>query len=170
METQQDDDSDEEASISVLDPDDDDDEEESSWGFLVLVEAILYIPVLVQSLWASLPRSFLWGEAVLLLFEKRSLPGWFQRCQSVVCKIDSHMWPPPSFLLLVAFTITALVVHPDGFTWVIVEKTRCVFLSAVSNTIEGCILAHTLSFILAFSQEGSFVTCGSNEYVVGYFH
>lgn len=123
-------DSDEESSVSVLDSADFDDE---SWGFFML-EAILYIPMLMQSVLASMnfARSLLFGEAVMLFLEKRSFhaPWWLQRCQSVFLITNSNVWPPPSFLLLIALTIIALVVHPDGFTWVILRKTRYVYFES----------------------------------------
>lgn len=123
---QQDASSDNDEEASVLDDDIDDEE---SWGSLVL-EAILYLPMLLmQSLWTSLhlAKSFLLGEAVLLFLEKQ---WWWQRCQSVLFRIDSNVWFPPSFLLLVALTVVALVVHPDGFTWVLLGKTRYVVFAA----------------------------------------
>jgi hypothetical protein len=34
--------------------------------------------------------------------------------------------PPPTFIALVLFTIGTLIVHPEGYTWIIVYKIRCV--------------------------------------------
>lgn len=104
--------------------------DEESWGFLAL-EAILYIPLLLQSLLGSMhiARALLFGETLKLILERTSshAPWWLQRYNAVFMKIDSNVWPPPSFLLLAALTIVALIVHPDGFTWVILGKTRYVF-------------------------------------------
>ena len=38
-------------------------------------------------------------------------------------------WPPPALVVLAILTIVALVVHPDGMTWIVLRKIRCVFLS-----------------------------------------
>lgn len=35
-------------------------------------------------------------------------------------------WPPPTLVLLAILTVVALLVHPDGYTWVILRKIRCV--------------------------------------------
>ena len=35
-------------------------------------------------------------------------------------------WPPPTFIALTLFTIGTLVVHPDGYTWIVVHKIRYV--------------------------------------------
>lgn len=37
---------------------------------------------------------------------------------------DPNAWPPPTLLLLAALTLFALLVHPDGFTWILVGKLR----------------------------------------------
>lgn len=42
-------------------------------------------------------------------------------------KLDPHAWPPPAFTALALFTIFALVVHPDGITWIVLGKFRFVF-------------------------------------------
>jgi len=39
-------------------------------------------------------------------------------------KIDPHAWPPPAFTALALLTIFALVVHPDGLTWILLGKLR----------------------------------------------
>jgi len=41
-------------------------------------------------------------------------------------KIDPHAWPPPAFTALALLTIFALVVHPDGLTWIMLGKLRYV--------------------------------------------
>ena len=103
--------------------------DEESWVFLAL-EAILYIPMLIQSLLGSLQivKSILLGKSLQSNLEKASnhAPWWLQRYNAVFHKIDSNSWPPPSFLLLAALTIVALIVHPDGFTWVLLQEARYV--------------------------------------------
>ena len=39
-------------------------------------------------------------------------------------KIDPYAWPPPAFTALALLTIFALVVHPDGGTWIMLGKLR----------------------------------------------
>jgi len=39
-------------------------------------------------------------------------------------KIDPHAWPPPAFTALALLTVFALVVHPDGGTWIMLGKLR----------------------------------------------
>ena len=41
-------------------------------------------------------------------------------------KIDPYAWPPPAFTALALLTIFALVVHPDGGTWIMLGKLRYV--------------------------------------------
>ena len=45
---------------------------------------------------------------------------------SVVAAVDPHAWPPPALTVLAILTIVALVVHPDGFTWIMLGKLRSV--------------------------------------------
>ena len=39
-------------------------------------------------------------------------------------KIDPHAWPPPAFTALALLTIFALIVHPDGLTWIMLGRLR----------------------------------------------
>jgi len=48
-------------------------------------------------------------------------------------KLDPHAWPPPAFTALALFTIFALVVHPDGITWIVLGKFRDVILTVLST-------------------------------------
>jgi len=41
-------------------------------------------------------------------------------------KSDPHAWPPPALTGLALLTIFALVVHPDGLTWILLGKLRYV--------------------------------------------
>ena len=40
--------------------------------------------------------------------------------------VDPHEWPQQFLTALGVLTIFALVVHPDGFTWIVLGKMRCV--------------------------------------------
>mmetsp|Transcript_52549 Transcript_52549/g.58744 ORF Transcript_52549/g.58744 Transcript_52549/m.58744 type:complete len:823 (+) Transcript_52549:77-2545(+) len=48
-------------------------------------------------------------------------------------KLDPHAWPPPAFTALALLTIFALVVHPDGITWIMLGKFRDVILTILST-------------------------------------
>jgi hypothetical protein len=39
-------------------------------------------------------------------------------------KLDQQQWPPPAFVALALLTVFTLVVHPDGFTWIMLGKLR----------------------------------------------
>ena len=39
-------------------------------------------------------------------------------------KVSANSWPPPALILLAVLTIAALIVHPDGFTWVLIPRIR----------------------------------------------
>jgi hypothetical protein len=41
---------------------------------------------------------------------------------------DPQAWPPPAFTALALLTVFTLVVHPDGFTWIMLRKLRYVWL------------------------------------------
>lgn len=47
-------------------------------------------------------------------------------------KIGDNSWPPPALTGLALLTVFALVVHPDGFTWIMLRKARyvCVVVRA----------------------------------------
>jgi hypothetical protein len=38
--------------------------------------------------------------------------------------------PPPAFIVLALFTVVAFVIHPDGFTWIFLRKSRCVHITS----------------------------------------
>jgi hypothetical protein len=60
-------------------------------------------------------------------------PGWIGKAPDSVAwllAIDSNGkaldWPPPALIGLALLTIVALVVHPDGLTWILLRKLRYV--------------------------------------------
>lgn len=100
---------------------------------------------------ANLIRSIIVGQLMRLVFLDsvsewftEKLPSWFEvlLCQSTGPagasssghvslvlgtgngKVDPHAWPPPAFTALALLTIFALVVHPDGLTWIMLGKLR----------------------------------------------
>jgi hypothetical protein len=40
--------------------------------------------------------------------------------------LDPHAWPPPALTALALLTVFTLLVHPDGYTWIMLGKLRCV--------------------------------------------
>ena len=95
-------------------------------------ELLLYIPIVLQSLFGTLHivRSLVLGHALRWFLQQASLraPDWFRldQIEMFLRKIDTHSWPPPALLFLGVLTITALIVHPDGFTWVFLRQLRYV--------------------------------------------
>lgn len=49
---------------------------------------------------------------------------------------DSQTWPQNFLTALAMFTIFALVVHPDGLTWVVLGKLRYAYVSCLSTIFE----------------------------------
>jgi hypothetical protein len=43
-----------------------------------------------------------------------AVPGWLST-------------PPPALVVLALLTVVAFVIHPDGFTWILLRKLRCVW-------------------------------------------
>ena len=91
--------------------------------------ATLFIPFLLQSLGGgvhlirsifvtfflqTLLKSDSWADSKLY----RSIMSFSPECSSL------PSWPPPSLIFLAALTITALIIHPDGFTWIALRKLR----------------------------------------------
>jgi hypothetical protein len=76
-----------------------------------------YLPLLMQSLFGSFHifRSFIVGNFIHLQLEG-----------TVVAKKSSSHWPPPALIGLSILTVVALIVHPDGYTWIFLRKVRYV--------------------------------------------
>jgi len=97
----------------------------------------LYIPVLLMWLrrsisgTANLVHSLVFGQFLGYVSGNVSermtewTPPWLHSLiQPSNSKLDPHAWPPPGLTILALLTIFALVVHPDGFTWVMLGKIR----------------------------------------------
>jgi hypothetical protein len=54
-----------------------------------------------------------------LLSPSSSPPHYLHHKQQV-----SRSWPPPGLVVLAILTIVALIVHPDGMTWIVLRKIR----------------------------------------------
>lgn len=55
-----------------------------------------------------------------------SWSGKYNYYPSTTAMSDPRAWPPPAFTALALLTIVTLVIHPDGLTWILVGKLRCV--------------------------------------------
>ena len=100
----------------------------------------LYLPVFLVWMRRSavaivaLFRTLILGHYLKLSLEKLSIlvcnkipwlqPLIFQPVSASNGKVDPHAWPPPALTMLATLTIFALVVHPDGFTWIMLGKLR----------------------------------------------
>jgi hypothetical protein len=102
----------------------------------------LYLPVLLvwmrRSMFGTMNlfRSLFVGHCLRLLFfgnasewmtEKAPWLQSFlfqQATTSINGKVDPRAWPPPALTVLAILTIVALVVHPDGCTWIVLGKLR----------------------------------------------
>jgi hypothetical protein len=53
------------------------------------------------------------------------IPGWSSVTSILTTdKNDPRVWPPPTLVLLAILTITTMLVHPDGLTWILLRKLR----------------------------------------------
>ena len=103
----------------------------------------LYLPVLL--LWlrrsmfgtANLVRSLILGHCLRLLFGNMS--EWITKRSPWLRPFlvhtgkqgDPHAWPPPALTALAILTVMTLIVHPDGFTWIMLGKLRLVILDMI---------------------------------------
>lgn len=81
----------------------------------------------------NLFRSLIVGHCLRLIFGNTSewmtekapwlQPLFFPQAASNG-KVDLRSWPPPALTALAILTIVALVVHPDGCTWIVLGKIR----------------------------------------------
>jgi hypothetical protein len=112
------------------------DQEGSSSAWELMLS--LYLPLMLlgfrRSMFvtANLVRSLILGHVVRFLFGSISewmteKTPWLQPLFSKGGKgTDPHAWPPAALAALAILTVVALVVHPDGFTWVMLSRTRYV--------------------------------------------
>jgi len=95
------------------------------------------LPILVQILTGTFNviRSLILGQLLQVIVTHLSAPQWVKEStawRNLMAlfflgsdgKADPKAWPPPTLILLAILTIFALVVHPDGFTWILLRKLR----------------------------------------------
>lgn len=115
------------------------DEESSSSTWELMLS--LYLPLMLLgfqhsfSITGNLVRSLLSsGNTVQIFFGNMSewmteKSPWLKPLFSKGGKgTDPHAWPPAALAALAILTVVALVVHPDGFTWVMLSRLRYVFI------------------------------------------
>eukprot|EP00980_Cylindrotheca_fusiformis_P021473 scaffold8353_cov138-Cylindrotheca_fusiformis.AAC.4 len=90
---------------------------------------------------AILVRSILVGQyfrSFISHFSEHA-PAWLQTIslkEATKDKVDPHAWPPPAFTVLATLTLFALLVHPDGFTWILIDKLRRIVSSTRRSTTQ----------------------------------
>lgn len=98
----------------------------------------MYLPVAAMWLKRSvfgvtmMVRTVILGHLIRLIFGNVSewasekTPSWLQPFIHSMGphKPDMKSWPPPALTALALLTICTLVVHPDGFTWVMLGKAK----------------------------------------------
>lgn len=85
----------------------------------------LYIPLLIKSVFGGVYviRSVILGYAMqyamrCLSFSEQTAGRWLGT------GVKGGAWPPPTLIGLGVLTVVALVVHPDGYTWILLRKLR----------------------------------------------
>jgi hypothetical protein len=101
----------------------------ASWFFPLFLQFITVVANFFQSL--------LLGDGARWITSPLTAPmtppswvGLFPDCITWFLATDSNGkaidWPPPGLIGLALLTIIALVVHPDGLTWILLRKLRYV--------------------------------------------
>lgn len=115
---------------------DEDNSTTSVWQMLFAI----YLPILSLRLrrsfsgLAGFVRSILFGQCLQFLLGCMSpspttwdtLAPWLEHVLGNPNIKHPHAWPPPTLSLLVILTIVTFIVHPDGMTWIVLGKLRCV--------------------------------------------
>jgi hypothetical protein len=113
--------------VAIMDDEEEEEEEEEENGACVntcwdLVKS-LYLPLLIQSVFGGFHifRSLILGNFIHLQLE-----GIVVAKKSSSSTSRSSHWPPPALIGLSILTVVALIVHPDGYTWIFLRKVRYV--------------------------------------------
>lgn len=85
------------------------------WGFI----CSFLVPVMAQAIFGGyyIVRTLILGYTLQYTMKvtETAAVQWFLAT------------PPPPLICLVLLTVVAFIVHPDGFTWILLRKTRCVW-------------------------------------------
>ncbi len=89
---------------------------------------------------ANMVRSLILGNFLLFVLHQFNPPEavqqsawWNTLCAALGAtnaKADPQAWPPPALTALAILTVVALIIHPDGFTWIIWRNIRYVMLQS----------------------------------------
>lgn len=95
--------------------------QERGWN---VVSAFIYLLAVILSVIFHLLIAF---ESLVI----RVIPMLLPSCLTQLpvwkyLQTSDKAWPPPTVVGLAALTVIALIVHPDGHTWVLLRKLRCV--------------------------------------------
>ena len=96
-----------------------DNQSSSAWEALVA----FYLPFLLQSLCGGFHMiRYIFVTYVLQTLLQSGADAKLYRSMVSLSPLPS--WPPPSLVFLAVLTLTALIIHPDGFTWIALRKLR----------------------------------------------
>jgi hypothetical protein len=94
------------------------------------------VPVLAQGIFGgfSIVRTIVLGYTLQNAMTQ-VLPAFSEKTTTTTTSTSTGVvvppWlatPPPAFIVLALFTVVAFVIHPDGFTWIFLRKSRCVHI------------------------------------------
>jgi hypothetical protein len=114
---------------------DEDSKSSTFWELMITMYLPLAALWLRRSLFGItlLVRTMILGHLLRLAFGNFSewmnekSPSWIRTFWQPIgphTKPDSKAWPPPALTALAIFTVFTLVVHPDGFTWIMMGKAK----------------------------------------------
>ena len=65
-----------------------------------------------------------------------------------ISAFEKNKWPPPALIGLAIFTFIAILVHPDGLTWIICRQIRyvctCITISYIHDSKTNLFSSFTL--------------------------
>ena len=140
------------------------DNNNSSYWYLLLTT---YAPIIALWFWTSLLKlanvihTLVVGQLMKLLVVEdiskwmaETIPSWlevilFQNAShnnTLKASSSDHAWPPPALKALALLTIVALVVHPEGLTWVLLGKLRNV------QNMHNCMYTYSFGRLIVVSR------------------
>ena len=91
---------------------------------LWLRQSVFGITVLVRTVLLGHLLRFVFGNLADWIDEKSPWLHSLLQPMGPHSKPDPKAWPPPALSALALFTVVTFVVHPDGFTWVMLGKVK----------------------------------------------
>lgn len=115
-------------------------------GRLTELMVSLYIPFLLESLFGGVYfiRTLILGYALnyvlqFLSVTEQAAGRWLG---TAATEKGSGAWPPPALIGLGILTIVALIVHPDGYTWILLRKVR--YARGIGAAVRFCGVFHVV--------------------------